>query len=108
MLDDILKKMIIQLPELKKPEEIGRFDGPKYCRYHRMISHPLETCSMLKEHIMRLAKDERIVLNLDDVVETNHIFHETKRCLSSDLEVWSQWFCTSMGSRTLSCKKYSS
>jgi len=41
----------------------------KYYRYHRMISHPLETCIMLKEHIMRLAKGRCIIIDLDDIVE---------------------------------------
>jgi len=42
MLEDILDKGVIQLLEPKRPEEEGSTADPKYCRYHRMVSHPLE------------------------------------------------------------------
>jgi len=73
MLDELFEKKIIQLPESKRLEEIGRTVNPKYCRYRKMVSHPLEKCVMLKERIMQLAEDGRIILDLDDVVETNHL-----------------------------------
>jgi len=41
MLDDLLEKGIIELPPSKRPEESGRTNDPKYCRYHRVVSHPL-------------------------------------------------------------------
>ena len=78
MLDDFLKKEIIQLPKSKRPEEARTTADPKYCQYHRMVSHSLDKCVTLKERIMRLIKDETIILNLDDVVETNHISCQTK------------------------------
>ena len=56
MLDDLLEKGIIQLPELRRSEEVGRTTDPKYCRYHTMVSHPLEKCIMIEERIMQLAK----------------------------------------------------
>jgi len=40
MLDDLLKKGIIELPPSKRPEEAGRVNDPKYCQYHRVISPP--------------------------------------------------------------------
>ena len=43
-----------------------------------MVSHPLEKCITFKEHIKQLAKEGRIVLDLDDVVETNHISSQTR------------------------------
>jgi len=49
MLDDLLEKGVIQLPEPKRPEEVGRIADPKYCRYHRMVSHPLEKYIMKNE-----------------------------------------------------------
>jgi len=73
MLDDLLENGIIELPAPKHPEEAGRITDPKYCRYHRVISHPLEKCITLKERIMQLARDGRIILDLDDPVGTNHI-----------------------------------
>jgi len=38
-----------------------------------VISHPLEKCITLKECIMQLAKDRRIILDLDEITEANCI-----------------------------------
>jgi len=48
MLDDLLEKGVIQLPDPKRLEDVGRTIDPKYCRYHRMTSHPLEKGVTLK------------------------------------------------------------
>ncbi|XP_057249297.1 uncharacterized protein LOC130590767 [Beta vulgaris subsp. vulgaris] len=72
MLEDLLEKRIIELPDSKRPEEAGRTSDPNYCRYHRLVSHPIEKCITLKEKIMQLANDGKIVLDLDDTVESNH------------------------------------
>ena len=66
MLDDLLDKGVIELPESKHPEEVGRTADPKYCRYYRIVSHPLEKCVTLKERIMQLAKEGKIILDLDE------------------------------------------
>ncbi|KAK9677082.1 hypothetical protein RND81_11G120500 [Saponaria officinalis] len=73
MLDDLLEKKVIELPESKRRNEAGRTTDPKYCRYHRVVSHPLEKCITLKEKIMQLAKDGKIMLDLDDAAESNCI-----------------------------------
>jgi len=73
MVDDLLEKGVIQLLEQKRPEEVGKITDLKYCRYHRMPSHPLEKCVTIKKHIVQLAKEERIILDLDDVAEANHV-----------------------------------
>jgi len=52
MLDGLLENRIIELPPPKQPEEVGSTIDQKYCRYHWVISHPLEKCIMLKERIM--------------------------------------------------------
>ena len=65
MLDDLLEKGVIELPESKRPEEVGRTVDPKYCRYDRIVSHPLEKCVTLKYRIIQLARDGRIILDLD-------------------------------------------
>ncbi|XP_021727461.1 uncharacterized protein LOC110694603 [Chenopodium quinoa] len=72
MLDDLLEKKIIELPESKRPKKMGRSSDPNYCRYHRLVSHPLEKCITLKEKIMRLAKEGRVVLDLDEKEGSNH------------------------------------
>jgi len=42
-----------------------------------MVSHPLEKCITVKERIMQLAKEGRIVLDLEDIVEANHVSSQT-------------------------------
>ncbi|KAL0458912.1 UNVERIFIED_CONTAM: hypothetical protein Slati_0518400 [Sesamum latifolium] len=34
--DDLLEANLIDLPEMKQPEEAERKDDPKYCKYHRL------------------------------------------------------------------------
>ncbi|KAA0060608.1 ty3-gypsy retrotransposon protein [Cucumis melo var. makuwa] len=72
MLDQLLEKQLIQLPECKRPAEIRRVNDPNYCKYHWVISHPVEKCFVLKELILKLALDKKIELELDDVAQTNH------------------------------------
>jgi len=72
MLDDLLEKRIIELSPSKHPEEVGRTNDPKYCRYHQVVIHLLEKCITLKERITQLAKDGTIILDLDEPAETNH------------------------------------
>jgi len=55
MLDDLLENGISELSAPKRPEQARRTTDPKYCRYHRVISHPLEKCITLKERIIQLA-----------------------------------------------------
>ena len=56
MLDNLLEKKVIELPECKRPEGMNRVDDPKYCKYHRIVSHPVGKCFILKELIMKLAQ----------------------------------------------------
>ena len=48
MLDHLLDLKLIELPEMKRPEEAGQTNDPKYCKYHRLIGHPIEQCFVLK------------------------------------------------------------
>ncbi|KAM1470879.1 hypothetical protein COP2_042599 [Malus domestica] len=72
MLEDLLEKKVIGLPECRRPEEMNRTDSPRYCKFHRFISHPTEKCFVLKDLIMKLAQKEIIELDLDDVVKSNY------------------------------------
>uniref|UniRef100_A0A6N2MI02 Retrotransposon gag domain-containing protein n=1 Tax=Salix viminalis TaxID=40686 RepID=A0A6N2MI02_SALVM len=72
MLDDLLEANIIELPEVKRPEEANQVDNPNYCKYHRLISHPLEKCFVLKDKIMRLHENGDIVFD-DEVAASNII-----------------------------------
>ena len=72
-LDDLLEKSVIELPNPKRLEEAGRTADPKYCRYHRIISHPLEKYVTLKESITRLVREGTIILDLDKTAEASHV-----------------------------------
>ncbi|KAH7834842.1 hypothetical protein Vadar_020185 [Vaccinium darrowii] len=52
-------------------EEIGRVNDPKYCHYHRIVSHPIEKCSMLKELLVDRASKNKILLDLNEAAESN-------------------------------------
>ena len=52
---------------------MDRVNDPNYCHYHRIVSHPMEKCFVLKDLIMKIAKRGRIHLDLDEVVESNHV-----------------------------------
>ncbi|KAA0032810.1 uncharacterized protein E5676_scaffold575G00350 [Cucumis melo var. makuwa] len=58
MLEQLLVKQLIQLLECKRPEQAGKVDDPNYCKYHRVISHPVEKCFVLKELILRLIEED--------------------------------------------------
>ncbi|KAM1439735.1 hypothetical protein ACFX14_013132 [Malus domestica] len=68
MLDDLLDKKVIGLPECRRPEEMNRTDSPRYCKFHRFISHPTKKCFVLKDLILKLAQQGKIELDLEDTV----------------------------------------
>ncbi|KAM1818814.1 hypothetical protein ACFX11_000569 [Malus domestica] len=71
MLDDLLEKKVIELPECKRPEKMNRINDPKYCKYHRIVSHVVGKCFVLKKLIMKLAQQGRIELDLEDTAATH-------------------------------------
>ncbi|KAA0064819.1 retrotransposon gag protein [Cucumis melo var. makuwa] len=73
MLEQLIEKQLIQLRECKRPEQAGKVDDPNYCKYHRVISHPVEKCFVLKELILKLARENIIELDIDEVAQTNHV-----------------------------------
>jgi len=56
MLDHLLEKGIIELPELKRPEEAGRTTNPEYCQCHRVVSTLLRTALCLRSTLCSLLK----------------------------------------------------
>ena len=50
---------------------MGKVDDPNYCKYHCIISHPIQKCFVLKELIMKLAKERKIDLDFNDVAQSN-------------------------------------
>ncbi|MBM1124210.1 hypothetical protein JQN44_27430, partial [Klebsiella pneumoniae] len=62
MLEELLALKLIQLLEIKRPEEAKRINDPNFYKYHRLVSHPTERCFVLKEKIVQLAASEKILL----------------------------------------------
>ena len=58
--DELLKAKAIKLPESKRPNEAGMTKDPNYCRYHRIVSHPLTDCYVLKDIIEGMIKRKEI------------------------------------------------
>ena len=67
MLDKLLQKGLIKLLESQCPEEIERTNDSKYCKYHRIISHPIKKCDAFKRQVLQLAKEGKIMLDEEDV-----------------------------------------
>ncbi|KAK2980373.1 hypothetical protein RJ640_014546 [Escallonia rubra] len=71
ILDFLLEHKLIDLPKMKRVEEAGQVNESRYCKYHRLISHPTEKCFTLKEVIMDLSKKGKIHLDGEGVEESN-------------------------------------
>ena len=62
MLEQLLELKIIELQEMKRPEEAGRVHDPNYCKYHRLVSHSTQGCFVRKEIIVELASEGKMSL----------------------------------------------
>ncbi|KAH7863544.1 hypothetical protein Vadar_018896 [Vaccinium darrowii] len=62
MFEDLLEQKLITLPEVKRPHEEGKTTHPKYCPYHRLISHTLRDYFVLKDKIQELFDSKTIEL----------------------------------------------
>ena len=58
--NELMKEKAIQLPEPKRPSKVDKIDDPKYCCYHRIVSHPLSECYILKNIIQKMINDGEI------------------------------------------------
>ncbi|KAH6782090.1 hypothetical protein C2S51_007383 [Perilla frutescens var. frutescens] len=67
--EDLCKTELIKLPEMKRPEEAGRTDDPKYCKYHRLVGHSIQNCFIFKDKVMQLAQQGKI--SLEEVLSSN-------------------------------------
>ncbi|KAL0305364.1 UNVERIFIED_CONTAM: hypothetical protein Sangu_3036000 [Sesamum angustifolium] len=56
--DDLLEANLIDLPEMKQPEETKRKDDRKYCKYHRLVGHAIQDCFVFKDKVMQLARQD--------------------------------------------------
>jgi len=49
--NELMAVRAISLPESKRPAEVNKRNDPRYCPYHRIISHPIKDCYVFKEII---------------------------------------------------------
>ncbi|KAL0416389.1 UNVERIFIED_CONTAM: hypothetical protein Slati_3470800 [Sesamum latifolium] len=63
--DDLLEANLIDLPEMKRPEEAERKDDPKYCKYHRLVGHAIQDCFVFKDKVIN--KNSCNVVHGDDI-----------------------------------------
>ena len=61
--DELLKAKAIRLPEPKRPNEVDMTNDPNYCRYHRIVSHPLTDCYIVKNIIEGMIKRKEIEID---------------------------------------------
>lgn len=86
--NDAIKRGL-QLPEPKRPKDVGKIDDSNYCLYHRLISHPIEDCWVFKDWIEKQYKTgaitlSRSVLTDPQVEETNAIGAGTEEMTGLD------------------------
>ncbi|XP_059316492.1 uncharacterized protein LOC132067311 [Lycium ferocissimum] len=72
--DELLELKLIELPEMKRPNEAGRTNDPNYCKYHRLVGHPFEKCFVFKDKVMQLANENKI---------TQLMMRRRRRCKTS-------------------------
>jgi len=44
----------LKLPEVRRPNEVGRMNDPNYYLFHRIVHHPTNKCFILKDKIQAL------------------------------------------------------
>jgi len=71
MLDKFMEKGLKKLLESKHPEEIERSNYPKYLKYHRIISHPIQTCNTFKRQVLQLRKEGKITIGEEETEESD-------------------------------------
>jgi len=69
ILHKLLKKALIELRESRRPEKIRRTNDPKYYKYHKIISNPIEKCKALNGQVQQLTKEGKIALDEEDTKE---------------------------------------
>ncbi|XP_051142237.1 uncharacterized protein LOC127259136 [Andrographis paniculata] len=68
--DDLLRENLIELLSSKRPEEAGKVDDQRYCKYHRVVEHPIHNCFIFKNKVMELVREGKITLE-DDSTAVN-------------------------------------
>ncbi|KAL0307448.1 UNVERIFIED_CONTAM: hypothetical protein Sangu_3030800 [Sesamum angustifolium] len=68
--DDLLGVNLINLLEMKRPEETKQRDDPKYCKYHHLVGQAIQDCFVFKDKVMQLARQGKISFE-EDSAATN-------------------------------------
>ncbi|TYK29837.1 retrotransposon gag protein [Cucumis melo var. makuwa] len=90
MLEQLIEKQLIQLPECKQLEQPRKVDHPNYCKNHQVINHHVEKCFELKELILKLARENKIKLDIDEVAQTNHVAVEITSSVPPSTQLYDQ------------------
>ena len=56
----LYKENVIELPKPKRPSEVNKTKNPKFCRFHRIVSHPTSDCFVLKNVIQDMIDSKEI------------------------------------------------
>ncbi|KAL0313660.1 UNVERIFIED_CONTAM: hypothetical protein Scaly_2914100 [Sesamum calycinum] len=84
--DDLLEANLIDLPEMKRPEEAERKDDLKYCKYHRLVGHAIQDYFVFKDKVMQLARQGKTSLEEDSAaknvitIESGHVDGNKDSC----------------------------
>jgi len=63
ILHKLVEEGLIELLESKHPEEVGRTNNPKHCKYHRIISHSIEKCNASRGQVLQLTKERKLIFD---------------------------------------------
>ncbi|KAH0634868.1 hypothetical protein KY284_037654 [Solanum tuberosum] len=87
ILDELLAKKVIDLPESKRPEEINKVSDTKYCKFYRVLGHPTSKSFILKEKITMLVSEGKIIIDMDETVDANQfsVAPNKKKCSRSQI-----------------------
>ncbi|KAH7845078.1 hypothetical protein Vadar_006975 [Vaccinium darrowii] len=70
--DQLIGLKLIDLPKMKRPEEASKVDDPNYCKFYCLVSLLTSRCFVLKERLVELASEGKIILEEEkEVVATN-------------------------------------
>lgn len=65
---------------MKRPNESGQIDDPKYCKYHHLVGHPIHDYFIFKDKVMKLVEQGKIVLDEANVT-TNVVTTEATKMI---------------------------
>ena len=63
----------LKLPEVRRPNKVGRMNDPNYCLIHRMVHYPTNKCFVLKDKIQALVDDGVLTLKSEQKKVTTNM-----------------------------------